>query len=56
MLDLAPTEARSKPHGVAVAEKIAVLRTAYCFRERAPRVNLSRALALLDRFGCDKPP
>jgi hypothetical protein len=41
---------------VAVAEKIAALRTADFFRECARRANLSGALALLDRVGCDEPP
>jgi hypothetical protein len=41
---------------VAVAEKIAALRTADFFRERARWANLSGALALLDRRGCDDPP
>jgi hypothetical protein len=41
---------------VAVAEKIAALGTADFFRERARRANLSGALALLDRRGCDAPP
>ena len=41
---------------VAVAEKIAALRTADYFRERARRANLSGALALLDRLGRDDPP
>jgi hypothetical protein len=41
---------------VAVAEKIAALRTADYFRERAQRANLSAALALLDQLGRDEPP
>jgi hypothetical protein len=42
---------------VAVAEKIAALRTADFFRERAPRrADLPAALALLDRLGSDEPP
>jgi len=41
---------------VAVAEKIAALRTADFFREHARRANLSGALALLDRLGRDEPP
>src|SRR5207253_8705934 len=41
---------------VAVAEKIAALRTADFFRERAARANLTDALALLDRLGRDEPP
>ena len=41
---------------VAVAEKIAALRTADFFRERARRANLPAALALLDELGSDEPP
>lgn len=41
---------------VAVAEKIAALRTADFFRERAKRADMSAALALLDRFGTDEAP
>jgi hypothetical protein len=41
---------------VAVAEKIAALRTADFFRERARRADLPAALALLDRLGADEPP
>ena len=41
---------------VAVAEKIAALRTADFFRERARRANVAAALALLDRLGNDAPP
>jgi hypothetical protein len=41
---------------VAVAEKIAALRTADFFRERARRANVEAALKLLDRFGNDEPP
>jgi hypothetical protein len=41
---------------VAVAEKIAVLRTADFFRERARRADLPATLALLDRLGNDAPP
>ncbi len=41
---------------VAVAEKIAALRTADYFRERARRADLPAALALLDRLGTDAPP
>lgn len=41
---------------VAVAEKIAALRTADFFRERARRADLPAALALLDRLGNDDPP
>jgi hypothetical protein len=40
---------------VAVAEKIAALRTADFFRERAGRANVEAALALLDRLGNDGP-
>jgi hypothetical protein len=40
---------------VAVAEKIAALRTADYFRERAQRANLQGAMELLDRIG-DEPP
>ena len=40
----------------AVAEKIAALRTADLFRERARRANLPGALALLDRLGNEEPP
>ena len=41
---------------VAVAEKIAALRTADFFRERARRANVEAALAILDRLGTDEPP
>jgi hypothetical protein len=41
---------------VAVAEKIAALRIADFFRERARRANLPDALALLDQLGRDEPP
>jgi hypothetical protein len=41
---------------VAVAEKIAALRTADYFRERASRADLRSALQLLDRLGTDQPP
>ena len=41
---------------VAVAEKIAALRTTDFFRERARRANLPAALALLDELGSDEPP
>lgn len=41
---------------VAVAEKIAALRTADFFRERARRANVAAALLLLDRLGNDEPP
>ena len=41
---------------VAVAEKIAALRTVDYFRERAERANIPAALALLDRLGSDGTP
>jgi hypothetical protein len=41
---------------VAVAEKIAALRTADFFRERAARADLKAALALFDRLGNDDAP
>ena len=41
---------------VAVAEKIAALRTADFFRERARRAGVPAALALLDGFGTDAAP
>ena len=41
---------------VAVAEKIAALRTADFFREGARRANVPGALALLDQLGRDEPP
>ena len=41
---------------VAVAEKIAALRTADFFRERAKRADIPAALALLDSIGRDEPP
>lgn len=41
---------------VAVAEKIAALRTADYFRERARRADLPAALALLETIGTDAPP
>jgi hypothetical protein len=40
---------------VAVAEKVAALRTADYFRERASRADIPAALAWLDRFGGDAP-
>jgi hypothetical protein len=40
---------------VAVAEKVATLRTADYFRERASRADVPAALALLDRFGGEPP-
>jgi hypothetical protein len=41
---------------VAVAEKIAALRTADFFRERARRAELPAAVALLESLGNDDPP
>jgi len=41
---------------VAVAEKVAALRTADYFRERALRANVPAAIALLDRLGTDEVP
>jgi hypothetical protein len=41
---------------VAVAEKVAALRTADYFRERALRANIPAAIALLDRLGTDETP
>ena len=41
---------------VAVAEKIAALRTADFFRDRARRANVKAALEILDRIGNDEPP
>lgn len=41
---------------VAVAEKLAALRTADYFRERAERANVREALELLDRLGSEDPP
>lgn len=41
---------------VAVAEKIAALRTADFFRERAKRADLASVLDLLDRLGSSEPP
>ena len=41
---------------VAVAEKLAALRTAAYFSERAGRADIPRALALLDRAGDGQPP
>jgi len=40
---------------VAVAEKIAALRTADYFRERARSADVKAALALLDSLGTDEP-
>jgi hypothetical protein len=39
-----------------VAEKVAALRTADYFRERASRADVPAALALLDRIGGGEPP
>ena len=41
---------------VAVAEKLAALRTVDYLRERAARANLGEAMALLESFGGDEPP
>lgn len=41
---------------VALAEKLAALRTVDYLRERAARANLAEAQALLDSFGTDEPP
>src|SRR5205085_1784575 len=41
---------------VAVAEKVAALRTADFFRERAQRADVPTVLALLDSIGGDEPP
>jgi hypothetical protein len=41
---------------VAVAEKVATLRTASYFRERASRADIPAARALLDRLGSEQPP
>lgn len=41
---------------VAVAEKLAALRTADYFRERAARANLAEAEQLLESFGSDESP
>ena len=40
---------------VAVAEKLAALRTVDYLRERAARANLGEAMASLERFGRDEP-
>ncbi len=40
---------------VAVAEKVAALRTADYFRERAVRADIPGVLAMLDRIGDDGP-
>jgi hypothetical protein len=41
---------------VAVAEKIAAVRTARFFEERAARADIPGAIELLRRFGAGKPP
>jgi hypothetical protein len=41
---------------VAVAEKLAALRTEAYFRERAARADIPGALKVLDRLGVGKPP
>ena len=41
---------------LALAEKVAALRTADLFRERARRGDMRGALALLDQLGRDEPP
>jgi hypothetical protein len=41
---------------VAVAEKLAALRTASYFAERAARANIPEALRILDRAGVGQPP
>ncbi len=41
---------------VAVAEKIAALRTADYFRDRARRADVPGAIALLDSLGTNDPP
>jgi hypothetical protein len=41
---------------VAVAEKLATLRTEAFFRERARRADIPAALAILDRLGAANPP
>src|SRR4051794_21130191 len=41
---------------VAVAEKVAALRTADSFRDRALRADIPAALALLERIWNDDPP
>jgi hypothetical protein len=41
---------------VAVAEKLSALRTADCFKERAVRAYVDKALALLDRAGDEAAP
>jgi len=41
---------------VAVAEKVAALRTVDLFRDRARRANVEEALQILDRLGREEPP
>lgn len=41
---------------VAVAEKVATLRTARYFEERAARADVPGAIELLRRLGAGKPP
>jgi len=41
---------------VAVAEKLAALRTEAYFRERAAKADVPGALKLLDRLGMGNPP
>ena len=41
---------------VAVAERVAALRTARFFAERAARADVPAAIELLRRFGAGKPP
>jgi hypothetical protein len=41
---------------VAVAERVAALRTARLFEERAGRADIPAAIELLRRFGAGKPP
>ena len=41
---------------VAVAEKLAALRTEAYFRERAARADIPGALKILDRLGIGGPP
>lgn len=41
---------------VAVAEKIAALRTLDYLRKRAARADLTDALTILERAGTDEPP
>jgi hypothetical protein len=41
---------------VAAAEKLSALRTGDYFRERGQRGDVAKALRLLKRAGCGKPP